>query len=219
MAGTTPVAVGMIGLVVLVVFVAMALAAPLIANHDNLDALQDAEHADLGEPGPASRRSGPTTTAGRSGTSSSTEPAISLLVGLTATVISMVIGSLVGIAGRVLRRLGRPVLMRITEWFLVIPFLPLAIVLASILGPNVRNVIIVIGITSWPGDGARDPRPGADAQGAALRRAEPRARRIQPPRDAPAHPAQRVAADSREHHAHGSGRDPLRDDALVPRAR
>ena len=40
--------------------------------------------------------------------------------------------------------------MRITEWFLVIPFLPLAIVLASVLGPSVRNIIIVIGITSWP---------------------------------------------------------------------
>ena len=40
--------------------------------------------------------------------------------------------------------------MRVTEWFLVIPFLPLAIALAAVLGPSVQNIILVIGITSWP---------------------------------------------------------------------
>ena len=29
--------------------------------------------------------------------------------------------------------------MRLTEWFLVIPFLPLAIVLAAVLGPSVQQ--------------------------------------------------------------------------------
>jgi len=43
------------------------------------------------------------------------------------------------------------VLFRLTEWFLVIPFLPLAIVLATVLGRSLLNIVIVIGVTSWPG--------------------------------------------------------------------
>ena len=34
--------------------------------------------------------------------------------------------------------------MRLTDWFLVIPFLPLAIVLATLLGPSFYTVIFVI---------------------------------------------------------------------------
>ena len=146
-AGSRP---GLIGLGVLVVIVALALAAPLIANHDNLDPSKTLTTPLWGTPG----QHGPL------GTDNVGRPIwdqlvygsrISLLVGLAATVIAMVIGSLVGILAGFYGGWLSSILMRFTEWFLVIPFLPLAIVLASILGPNVRNVIIVIGITSWPG--------------------------------------------------------------------
>jgi peptide/nickel transport system permease protein len=75
---------------------------------------------------------------------------ISLLVGLTATVLAIAIGAVVGITAGFFG--GRPggLLMRITEWFLVIPFLPLAIALAAVLGPSISNIILVIGVTSWP---------------------------------------------------------------------
>lgn len=76
---------------------------------------------------------------------------ISLLVGLASTVLSMLIGSLVGIvAGYYGGRLGEG-LMRLTDVFLVIPWLPLMLVLAAVLGPSVWNTILVIGITSWAG--------------------------------------------------------------------
>jgi peptide/nickel transport system permease protein len=65
-------------------------------------------------------------------------------------VIAIVIGSVVGIFSGYFGGIPSAVLMRLTEWFLVIPFLPLAIVLATVLGPSVWNVILVIGVTSWP---------------------------------------------------------------------
>ncbi len=76
---------------------------------------------------------------------------ISLLVGLASTVLSMLIGSVVGIvAGYYGGRLGE-ILMRFTDIFLVIPWLPLMLVLAAVLGPSIWNTILVIGITSWAG--------------------------------------------------------------------
>ena len=85
---------------------------------------------------------------------------VSLLVGFLASVISVVIGSVVGIAAGHFGRWPDSILMRITDWFLVIPFLPLAIVLATVLGPSLANIAFVIGITSWPGTaGSSAPRP------------------------------------------------------------
>jgi len=140
---------GMIGLVVLVAIVLMALAAPLISSESELRAatagnepwLTPSEHPPLG-----------TDNLGRSVWAQFVWGArISLLVGLAATVIAIVIGSVVGIVAGFFGGFGSSVLMRLTEWFLVIPFLPLAIVLAAILGPSIENIIFVIGITSWPG--------------------------------------------------------------------
>lgn len=75
---------------------------------------------------------------------------ISLLVGLVSTLISMVIGSLLGIIAGYYGGWLETVLMRVTDWFLVLPWLALAIVLASLLGPSLIVIIFVIGITSWP---------------------------------------------------------------------
>jgi peptide/nickel transport system permease protein len=76
---------------------------------------------------------------------------VSLVVGLAATLIAIVIGSVVGIVAGFYEGKVGGLLMRLTEWFLVIPFLPLAIVLATLLGASIVNIVIVIGITSWPG--------------------------------------------------------------------
>jgi len=74
---------------------------------------------------------------------------ISLFVGILATLISMVIGTLVGLASGFFEGWPARILYRFTEWFLVIPFVPLAIVLATVLGRSLVNIVIVIGITGW----------------------------------------------------------------------
>lgn len=75
----------------------------------------------------------------------------SMLVGITATVISMLIGTLIGIVSGYIGGKTDQVLMRITDFFLVIPWLPLMMVLAAMLGTSIWNIIFVIGITSWAG--------------------------------------------------------------------
>jgi peptide/nickel transport system permease protein len=140
---------GMIGLGVLVFFVLMALAAPLLADHAGLQAVNT-----INNPTWASPSEFPPLGTDKFGRDILTQfiwgSRISLLVGLGATLIAIVIGSVVGVVAGFYGRWVGGVLMRFTEWFLVIPFLPLAIVLAAVLGPSVTNLIIVIGITSWP---------------------------------------------------------------------
>lgn len=140
---------GMIGLVTLALIVAMALAAPLLADESELRAINATDNprwATPAEYGPLG-----TDNFGRSVWAQFVWGArISLLVGLAATAIAIVVGALVGITAGYFGGWFSAVMMRLTEWFLVIPFLPLAIVLAAVLGPSVQNIILVIGITSWP---------------------------------------------------------------------
>ena len=76
---------------------------------------------------------------------------ISLLIGVVATAISMIIGTLIGIIAGYFGRGVDNLLMRFTDFFLVIPWLPLMMVLAAILGTSLMNIIFVIGITGWAG--------------------------------------------------------------------
>ena len=84
---------------------------------------------------------------------------ISLAVGAVAMVISVFLGTLVGVLAGFYKRLDG-VLMRLTDLFLSLPLLPLLLVLmflfrdavAGVIGPNMGAFVLVvfaIGVTSW----------------------------------------------------------------------
>jgi peptide/nickel transport system permease protein len=74
---------------------------------------------------------------------------VSLFVGLTATAISIIVGSFAGLVSGYYKNFLSNLLMRVTDFFLALPVMPLIIVLASIFGQNLGMTILVIGLTSW----------------------------------------------------------------------
>jgi len=137
------------GLIFLTVLVILALAAPLLASSRGLSAALSTNPANAG---PGWHYPLGTDADGRSVLTELIWGArISLLIGFTATLLCIVIGAVVGIVAGHYGKVTDNLLMRVTDWFLVVPFLPLAIVLAKTLGPSLGVIIFVIGITSWPG--------------------------------------------------------------------
>ena len=150
---------GMVGLILLVFFVLVAIFAPWIALEDPSSATSFSRDV-MAPPSLHPLHPLGTDETGRDifsllvyGTR------ISLTVGVAAALVSAVIGGFVGIIAGFSGGLIDNVLTAVDDWFLVIPFLPLAIVLVSLLeqraadwpGGKLGIIIIVIGITGWAG--------------------------------------------------------------------
>jgi peptide/nickel transport system permease protein len=73
-----------------------------------------------------------------------------LAVGLSAALVVMALGTLVGLVAGYFGRAVDAVLMRLADVALSIPFLPFVIVLAAMLGPKVSNVVLAIALLLWP---------------------------------------------------------------------
>jgi peptide/nickel transport system permease protein len=73
----------------------------------------------------------------------------SMIVGFAAALVAMLVGGGIGLLAGY-RGGGTDVaLMRITDYFLVIPDLVLMIVVATVFGPSLSHVILVIGLLLW----------------------------------------------------------------------
>jgi ABC-type dipeptide/oligopeptide/nickel transport system permease subunit len=75
---------------------------------------------------------------------------ISLMVGFLAGALSIFIGSSIGMLAGYYGGRVEEILMRIVDFFMMMPPLPLMIVLAAVLGPSIWNIIVVVSIVNWP---------------------------------------------------------------------
>ena len=74
---------------------------------------------------------------------------IALSVGLAAVAISGVLGMAVGLMSGYFGGRVDDFFMRLADVQLAFPFILLAIAVIGVLGPSLRNIIIVIGVSSW----------------------------------------------------------------------
>jgi peptide/nickel transport system permease protein len=75
---------------------------------------------------------------------------VTILIIFVSTSVSMIIGVLIGILSGYYGGWLSIIAMRITDVFLAIPQIILAIALAQALGPSIPNVILAIALSYWP---------------------------------------------------------------------
>ncbi|MDH5538769.1 MAG: ABC transporter permease [Rhizobacter sp.] len=136
----------MIGLVIVLGFIAMALLAPWIAPYDPIATSWSAIRK-----APSAAHWFGTDDIGRDvlsrvvwGTQAS------LLAGVVSVSISLLLGVPIGLAAGFLGGAVDGLISRITDAFLACPFLILAIAMAAFLGPSLTNAMIAIGISATP---------------------------------------------------------------------
>jgi len=138
---------GIIGVGILVFFIAAALLAPYATSYDPTQVFI----SDILQP-PSWNHPFGTNEAGQDLYSQVLYGSrASLIVGFTAALIAATLGTLLGITAGYFGGLVRELLLRLTDFFIVIPTLVLMIVLASVLGPSLSSVILSIGLVGWTG--------------------------------------------------------------------
>ncbi|MET0145955.1 MAG: ABC transporter permease [Ilumatobacteraceae bacterium] len=74
---------------------------------------------------------------------------VSLKIGILTTVLTLIIGVTYGAVAGFFGGAADSLLMRITDIFLSIPYIVLAIAIATIFGRSENSIILVLGLTGW----------------------------------------------------------------------
>jgi peptide/nickel transport system permease protein len=142
--GRRPMAVA--GLTVASLFVIAALFAPLVAPYDPADTNFGAVLQ-----GPSASHIMGTDDLGRDVFSRVIFGArASLEAGVLATLLAMVVAVPLGLVAGYYRGWWDPIISRITDVVLAFPFLIIAVGMAAIFGPSLRNVVVALGVTAIP---------------------------------------------------------------------
>ncbi len=137
----------LVGLTIAIIWVLIALTAPLLATHDPL--AQNVSDR-LQPPGSRGYLWG-TDELGRDIFSRVMYGArITIPAGLAVIFIGSIIGVMIGALAGYVGGLGDELLMRITELFMAFPTIILAMAVTAALGPDIRNAILALVIVWWP---------------------------------------------------------------------
>ena len=74
---------------------------------------------------------------------------VSLVIGLSAAIVSIFIGVTIGALAGFYRGYVEEILMRVTEFFQVLPTLLFAMVIVALFGASLTMITIAIGVVSW----------------------------------------------------------------------
>ncbi len=136
----------MVGTVLVLLFLFVALFAPILAPYDPIK--QDLSN--ILQP-PSEKHPFGTDTLGRDILSRIIYGArISLIVGVLVVTISSIIGIIAGLVSGFFGGYIDLIVMRITDLFLSFPALILAMAIAGALGPSLTNTMIAISLVWWP---------------------------------------------------------------------
>jgi peptide/nickel transport system permease protein len=145
----------LVGIVIIGLFLAVAIFADFLAPYDPFQTQKTAEGG-LARLQPPSANHWLGTTAYAKDVLSEllVGTRVAFIVGLSAAAVVGLVSTLLGLLSGYFGRYVDDAIMRVTDFALSIPTLPIAIVAVAILGPSLRNIIIVIALLFWR-NGAR----------------------------------------------------------------